>query len=171
MANSMRTLPLPDQRHLDAAEGWLGLDDWTEANEELEQIGPSQRCHPLVLFVRYEILAKAKRWDEAVEMAHALVALFPGRPEAWICWAYSARQKPEGGLVEAKEILVQAEARFPAEYLISYNLACYDCLLGNLEESRRWLEKAFVLAGPKHLRATARDAAELQPLWRKFREV
>ena len=36
----MKKLPLPDQRHLDAAEGWLGLGDHLAANEELEEISP-----------------------------------------------------------------------------------------------------------------------------------
>jgi hypothetical protein len=167
----MRTLPLQDQRHLDAAEGWLGLDDWTEANQELEQIRPSVRGHPYVLLVRYEVLAKARRWDEAVAVAQTLLFLFPERPESWICWAYSTRRKSEGGLVAAKEILVQAEARFPAEYLISYNLACYECLLGNLKASRMWLKKAFVLAGSMDIRAMAMEDEELQSLWRKMGEI
>jgi len=34
----MKKLPLSDQRHLDAAEGWLGLGDHLAANEELVQI-------------------------------------------------------------------------------------------------------------------------------------
>jgi hypothetical protein len=127
----MRTLPLEDQRHLEAAEGWLGLDDWVDANQELEQICPSLRSHPYVLLVRYEIAAKARKWDEAVELAHTIVLMFPERAESWICWAHATRRKTEGGLAEAKAILVQAEARFPADYLISSNLACYECLLGN----------------------------------------
>ncbi len=41
-----------DQRHLDAAEGWIGLGNHIEANEELEQITPQNRAHPAVLEVR-----------------------------------------------------------------------------------------------------------------------
>ena len=142
----MRTLPLQDQRHLEAAEGWLGLDDWTEANEELAQICPSLRAHPYVLFVRYEVLAKAQKWEEAVEIARTLVALFPERSEAWICLAYSTRRKSaESGLVAAKEILAQAEARFPADYLIRYNLACYHSVAGDKRHALAYLEQALVL--------------------------
>ena len=39
--SDMKKLPLPDQRHLDAAEGWLGLGDYLTANEELENITQS----------------------------------------------------------------------------------------------------------------------------------
>jgi hypothetical protein len=47
--------------HSLAAEGWLGLGDHLAANEELEQISPKLRAHPLVLEVRYKIYAEAKR--------------------------------------------------------------------------------------------------------------
>ena len=40
MGCDMNPLPLPDQQHLNAAEGWLGLGDHLSANEELEQITP-----------------------------------------------------------------------------------------------------------------------------------
>jgi len=36
----MKDLPFPDNKHLEAAEGWLGLGNWLEANEELENITP-----------------------------------------------------------------------------------------------------------------------------------
>ena len=47
----MKPLPLQDQRHLDAGQGWLGLGNWDEANEELEQITPELKAHHAVLFV------------------------------------------------------------------------------------------------------------------------
>jgi len=39
-------LGFSDQRQLDAAEGWLELGNWLEANEELERISPEMRGHP-----------------------------------------------------------------------------------------------------------------------------
>jgi hypothetical protein len=45
-------LGLSDQRQLEAAEGWLELGNWYEANEELERISPEKRAHPFVLRVR-----------------------------------------------------------------------------------------------------------------------
>ncbi len=34
------TLGFQDHGFLEAAQGWLGLGDWHEANEELERITP-----------------------------------------------------------------------------------------------------------------------------------
>ena len=102
----MKPLPLPDQRHLNAAEGWLGLGDHLAANEELENITPELRAHPAVLSVRYRVYAKGKNWDGAAEIAGTLVKLIPEEPAAWIWWAYSTRRKTGSGLLEAKNILI-----------------------------------------------------------------
>jgi hypothetical protein len=122
----MKPLPLPDQRHLNAAEGWLGLGDHLAANEELENITPELRAHPAVLSVRYRVYAKGKNWDGAAEIAGTLVKLLPEQLAAWIGWAYSTRRKKGGEISEAKKILLEAAPQFPAEYLIRYNLACYE---------------------------------------------
>jgi hypothetical protein len=39
----MRALQPPDGLHLQAAQGWLGLGDHVEANEEFEEIAPKLR--------------------------------------------------------------------------------------------------------------------------------
>jgi hypothetical protein len=36
----MKSLPYPDDKHLEAAEGWLELGNHLEANEELDNIKP-----------------------------------------------------------------------------------------------------------------------------------
>jgi len=73
-----------DLMHLDAAEGWLGLGDHIAANEELEQITATKRSHPDVLGVRWEVYAKAKRWDACVDIAEAMVKLAPENSCGWI---------------------------------------------------------------------------------------
>ena len=167
----MKPLPLPDRRHLEAAEGWLELGNWLEANEELEQISASLRAHPSVLFTRFEIYAMASKWDGAYEIAQILVVSFSERPEAWICWVYATRRKSDGGFAKAKKLLVEAAVRFPDEYLIRYNRACYSCQLGYLNEARMWLEWAFDLAGKQEVRWKALEDKDLEPLWTKIGEL
>lgn len=166
----MNPLPIQDLRYLQAAEGWLGLGDHLAANEELDQISPGLRAHPAVLSVRHHVYAKAKNWDGAAEIAGTLVKLVPHKLAAWIGLAYSTRRKTGGG-VEAKKILVEAEAKFPAHYLIRYNLACYECQLGNLREAMVWLEKAIEMAGKKDIRLRALEDPDLEPLWNKIGEI
>src|ERR1039458_8915528 len=62
----MQNLELQDRRYLEAAEGWLGLGNFLEANEELECITPQMRAHPDVLCMRWNVYAQAKKWKMAV---------------------------------------------------------------------------------------------------------
>jgi predicted Zn-dependent protease len=76
-----RPLNQADKRHLkqhvQAAEGWLELGTWTEANAELDEITPAMRAHPDVLAMRFRIYEAAGKWDEAIEIASALCKLRP----------------------------------------------------------------------------------------------
>jgi predicted Zn-dependent protease len=165
------TLDQNDQRQLDAAEGWLELGNHLEANEELEQITPEMRGHPAVLAVRYEIYSKAKKWGGAAEIASTLVKLLPERPAFWINLAYSTRRKPGGGIPQAKEVLTEARVKFPKEYMIAYNLACYECQLGDRKRALLHLEEAIDLAGKKDIRLMALDDPDLEPLWPDISEI
>jgi hypothetical protein len=90
---------------------------------------------------------------------------------AWICFAYATRRKSGGGIPEAKMILTEAEPKFPSDYLIRYNLACYECQSGNLKEAMIWLEKAIDMAGKKDIRMMALEDPDLQPLWCSISEI
>jgi predicted Zn-dependent protease len=171
MAGKIKPLEPPDSIHLNAGLGWLELGNHLEANEELERITPEMRAHPAVLSVRYEIYAKGKNWDVASEIARALVTALPERPEFWVALAYSTRRKHGGGVPQAKEMLTEARMRFPDEYHIAYNLACYECQLGNRKRALQNLEEAIDLAGKKDIRLMALDDPDLEPLWPNIAEI
>jgi len=84
---------------------------------------------------------------------------------------YSARRKPGGGIDEARKILIEAEAKFPKEPIIPYNLACYDCQRGDFKAAWRWLEKAFGIGDPKAFKLMALEDADLEPLWAEIGEI
>ena len=44
VTSPLMKLEVQDQRYHNAVEGWLGLDNWREANEELERIRPEMRA-------------------------------------------------------------------------------------------------------------------------------
>src|SRR5262252_1391085 len=81
-------LEIQDQRYLDAAQGWLGLGNWHEANEELEQIRPEMRANPAVLLARCEVYMKAEKWDWVVTVTQTLVNVAPEKPRGWILRSY-----------------------------------------------------------------------------------
>ena len=66
---------------------------------------------------------------------------------------------------EAWDILLPVATRFPGEYIVRYNLACYACQLGNLPTARKWLERAVEVVGPDLIRKMALQDADLEPLW------
>jgi hypothetical protein len=63
----VKSLRPPDSIHLQAAEGWIGLGNYADANEELEQIAAANHAHPDVLQLRWRIYAAAKKWDACLD--------------------------------------------------------------------------------------------------------
>ena len=167
----MIQLEPPDTHHLRSAEGWLELGNLSEAGEELKKISPQLHGHPAVLSVRYDILAKGEKWADAAEVAGRLVKLMPDQPHVWTCLAYATRRKTGGGIPDAKQILIESETKFPAEFLIRYNLACYECQLGNLKAAMKWLKMAIELAGEKDIRKMALEDPDLEPLRREIARI
>jgi Flp pilus assembly protein TadD len=165
----MQTLEPPDSHFVSAAVGWLELGNWREAATELENVTPSLSQHPAVLHLRYDIHAQAGQWEQAVEAALSLARLLPDEPESWTKLAYATRRKPGGGIPPAKEILTAARGRFPSEVLIAYNLACYECQLGNLPQARVLLREAFQLGSPTVVKQMSLGDPDLEPLRQEIR--
>jgi tetratricopeptide (TPR) repeat protein len=157
--------------HLKAAEGWLELGNHLEANQELDNITPELRVHPDVLEIRWQIYVTESKWEASRDIARTITQIEPGRPSGWIHLAYSTRRAPDGGLKAACEILLPAADKFPKVSAIPYNLACYDCQLGNLKEALQWLEKAIHLAGKTDLRLMALEDPDLEPLWNDISKI
>jgi predicted Zn-dependent protease len=162
MKKDIKPLQPPDSIHLSAAEGWLELGDWLEANEELELITPTMRAHPDVLEVRWEIYAKAEKWEMAAEVARGLSKMLPEDSWVFIHHAFALHRLKR--TKEAYAVLIPVVDKFP-DFLIRYNLACYCCQLGKLKESKQWLKKAIEVAGKKEIRLMALDDPDLEPLW------
>jgi hypothetical protein len=88
----MKPLGHPDSFHLQAAVGWLELGNFTEANEELENITPQLRAHPDVREVRWQVYAAAKKWEACVDIAAAITKLAPNRELGWIHRSYALHE-------------------------------------------------------------------------------
>jgi predicted Zn-dependent protease len=155
----------PDSHHLSAAEGWLLLGNHREANDELKQITLQARFHPDVLLVRWEIYARDQHWEFAHTIAHGMVALTPDEPVGWINRSFALHQMKR--TQEAWRSLLPAARKFPNNPTVSYNLACYACQLGLLEESSTWLQKAIATGDAEKIKTLARQDPDLEPLFKK----
>jgi predicted Zn-dependent protease len=141
MPAELKPLDPPDDFYLTAAEGWLELGNWLEANEELERISPAMRGHPFVLRLRWGIYANAKKWEMAAEVGLALTEMLPDNSWGFIHRAYALHELKK--TKEAWCVLIPIVDKFPDQHIIQYNLACYCCQLGELKDSMRWLEQGI----------------------------
>jgi len=164
ITNMMPRLVPPDTFHLEAAQGWLELGNHVEAEAELNKITPRFRAHPAVLEVRWEICARAKKWDAALQIATALVRVAPDHPLGWVHRSFCLYELER--TAEAHDKLPRATHKSPEDAIMRYNLACHECRLGRLEQARHWLQKAFEVGDPQRIKLMALDDPDLKPLWR-----
>jgi len=150
-----------DLRHLTAAHGYLDLGMFTNAEAELDLIDPEVRHLPEVLSVRLEIYLRQENWERVLGIAERLMRNDPDEAQWVITLAYATRRAQS--IEAATPILLEALQRHPVEPGIHYNLACYECQLGNLESAKRYLETAIKL--DPGWRARALHDPDLEPLW------
>jgi tetratricopeptide (TPR) repeat protein len=165
----METLGPPGTHYLSAAIGWMELGNLTEAKAELAKVDPGLQKHPNVLEVSWAIHASDQNWPQALQAAQQLVEFASDRASGWLHRAYALRRAPGGGLQSAWDALLPAVDRFPHEATIPYNLACYACQLGQLDEARRWLQRALAVGDRAKLKRMASADSDLQPLWKEVK--
>lgn len=166
-----RIIPLerPDQWHLNAAEGWLGLGDAVSAHEELDNITPEMRAHPAVLLARCNIYHAAAKWESVVEVAGTLVQQFPEMDQPWILRSFALHELKR--TQEAHDLLRPVVEQFPKLWVVPYNLACYCAQLGDLKQAYQWLEMAFERGDENHIKLQALEDPDLEFLWADISEI
>jgi tetratricopeptide (TPR) repeat protein len=150
-----------DLQRVSAAEGFVQLGMYLEADAELDKIDPFCRASPKVLAVRLGIYAGLRKWELMQMVAKKLTEYDPQNVQWTLSWAYATRRAES--IKAAKSILIEAFKSHPEEALISYNLACYDCQLGDLGSAKQHLKRAFKLK--PQLRLTGLADPDLEPLW------
>ncbi len=156
-----RTAVIPPEKHLAYAFGYLELGLPAEARTELSSLSPEFLATAPALSVRIEIAMAQSAWGEVIALAPELIGHDSALERPWVAWAYALRELERIG--EAQETLL-AGSRLIARpsLLVHYNLACYACLLGDLDEARRLL--AAIYARDKSWRETARADPDLAAL-------
>jgi tetratricopeptide (TPR) repeat protein len=165
----MKQFALADVRHLDAVDGWLGLGDPESAKAELEAVSVEFRAHPEFLHRHWEVCSALGDWKQALEVATLLTEMQPKDARAWLHRSYALHELKR--TVEAKENLLSVVKQFSKYSVMFYNLGCYECQLGNEDQSLVWLKKAFALPGGPALRAGAMEDPDLIPLKAKLPDL
>jgi len=159
----MNAIEPPDSFHLRAAEGWAELGDLAEAQVELGLVAAELQTHPAVLALRWEILTSLRDWSGALEAAAAMIQVAPNEPAGWFNRSYCLHELKR--TQEARDNLLRVVDSFPLSATMRYNLACYECQLGRLDQARIWLRKAFGLGDPGEMKNQALRDPDLEPLW------
>jgi Flp pilus assembly protein TadD len=148
-------------KHLKAAMGYLDLGMAQEAWDELEKLPPLLKDRDSVNDLKIEIYQRLGKWESAGILAESLAKRSPENPNWWIQWAFSVRR--EKSVEAAQAVMREAAQVHPDMPLIPYSLACYSCVLGDLETARTLLEKAFSMSA--HLRRRAINDPDLRPIF------
>src|SRR4051812_37655160 len=119
------------QRTLVAAQGYCELQMYAEAVEELDSLPPEAQAHAVVVEMYLVALMQAKRWEAAIEYGLKLCQLRPDAISGFLQVAFCLH---ELGLTEkARAWLMKGPPALREEANYYYNLACYECVLGNLD--------------------------------------
>ena len=132
-----------------------------EANTELDKIDPFNRAAPEVLALRIAIYRGLEKWELMQEIAKRLADFQPDYVQWTISLAYAIRRADS--IHAAKEFLLNAESKFPNEAAIKYNLACYFCQVGDIQNAKNYLKKAFEI--DLNWRMAALEDEDLKLLW------
>jgi tetratricopeptide (TPR) repeat protein len=155
-----------DLSHLKAAEGWLELGNWHEANEELELIMPQLRAHPNVLEMRCRIYEAAGKWEMSLAVSETLCQQLPKRLNGWLHQARCLHAL--GKTHEAYHLLVDVVELFPDNQTIRYDIAVYAAQRELLAESVEWLKLVFKVDGDGEFRKRALEDQRLDRVWREI---
>jgi hypothetical protein len=154
-------LDQPDRQHWQAAAGYGELGMFLEADKELDKIDPFNRAAPEVLALRIAIYRGLEKWELMQEIAKRLAEFQPDDIQWTISLAYATRRA--NSIQAAKEVLLNAEPKFPKEPAIKYNLACYFCQTGDIKTAKSYLKQAFEI--DLNWRVAALEDADLRPIW------
>jgi tetratricopeptide (TPR) repeat protein len=153
-----------DRQYLRAAHGYLELEMYSEAAAELNNIDPVCLAAPEVLSVRLWVYAGLQNWGMMQSVAKRLSGRDPTNAQWAISAAYATRRAES--IAAAKSILMRALELHPEEPTIHYNLACYECQLGNLSDAKEHLMQAT--KADVKFKAMALDDSDLEPLWEEI---
>ena len=149
------------ERILLAAQGYSELSMFDDALAELDTLTPEIAQEAGAIELRTVILMQAKRWKPALAASRDLCHTAPEKTVGFIHAAFCLHEL--GRTAEARDILIDGPQSLHAEPTFHYNLACYECRLGNLDLARLHLEKSIEL--DKKMRDFAKTDPDLAVLY------
>ena len=148
------------ERTLLAAQGYSELGMVDDALAEIDSLPAELAENTTVVEMRIHVLRQAKRWKPALTASRLLCRVAPDKACGFIHTAFCLHEL--GRTTEARDTLLAGPDVLHGESTYHYNLACYECTLGNLDLARLHLEKSFEL--DKNLKEFAKTDPDLNGL-------
>ncbi len=142
------------------AEGYSELGMFDEALAQLDQLNTEDHDRFEILRMRVDILLRKKDWKDALELSLLFCDANPNQPFGFVHAAFCLHEL--GRTSEAKQTLLEGPAALLDEPVYYYNLACYDTVLGNLEQAKVYLRASFRL--DKSFQQLAKKDPDLKPI-------
>ncbi len=142
------------------AEGYSELGMFDEALAQLDQLDTEDCDRFEILRMRVDIFLRKKDWKDALELSLRFCDANPNQPFGFVHAAFCLHEL--GRTSEAKQTLLDGPAALLDEPVYYYNLACYDTVLGNLEQAKVYLRASFRL--DKSFQQLAKKDPDLKPI-------
>lgn len=130
-------------RTLVAAQGYCELGMHDDALAELDLLPPEAVDDAMAVEMRLVILMQARRWRLAFAASRDLCRLRPDVSSGFIQGAFCLHEM--GDTAGAREFLRDGPAAMAEDATYHYNLACYECVLGQVKEARGHLARALAM--------------------------
>lgn len=138
---------VPAHRWRSYARGYLALGLVDAAARELAHLTLADLEDTDSVDVLVDVGMEQGNWPAVIDAGRELTQRRPREEKGWVTWAYALREVER--VEEARQVLLRAEPLFGSvSAVLQYNLACYECLLGNLGEARRRLVRAIGMHPP-----------------------
>jgi tetratricopeptide (TPR) repeat protein len=148
-----------NEKLVEVAMGYFELGMLDEAMTELGQLAGQERFSVLSLWS--SALRLSERWPEILSLSRKMIELYPAEAECWVSLADATRNSVS--LQAGLELLEAAHGHFPADDHILFQIGCYCCQLGRLDEARTAL-RAAVSSNRVWAKIALQDR-DLSPLW------
>jgi tetratricopeptide (TPR) repeat protein len=154
-------------KQLEAALGYLDLGMAAEAITEMGEITEADQEQTAVQAVWLEIWQRGEAWPEVMSVAQKMTIRDPREVQWWLSLAYAMRRAES--LAAAEGLLQRVRTDFPDEPILLYNLGCYACVQGRIEEAEELVRRALVL--DPSLAVTGRTDTDLRALWERWPQL
>ena len=148
------------EKALLAAQGYCELGMFDDALAEVNSLPAEAKRDPAAIELRLAILMQARRWKSALTVSRELCRACPEKNIGYIHAAFCLHEL--GNTDEARSLLLTGPATLHTDPTYHYNLACYECRLGNFDLARVHLDRSFQL--DKKYRDYAKTDPDLKAL-------